>query len=416
MPSATLSRLFAMACLGTVAACGSSDDGNLLVNLSNVPDRVTTLSVTATLDGRMATGGAQTKPATPQLGIGLPMGTTGSLVLSIQAFDADGCLRGNGQLTTTLTGKYSEQTVTINPQVPRTCGSMKGCAAGTICAYTGSPVTTTLWGLWTVSPIDIWAVGDYGIALHYDGTSWTDKSPATTNFLKSVWASGTKDVWAVGASGSILHNTGQGWSSSTNGALNDLNGVYGVGPTDIWAVGDSSSATTQGEFWHFDTTMSWKRVTTGSVGSLLSVWASSPTDITASGASGMLIRYNGSWSPVATNTTNDLRSVWGSGSNSIFAVGALGTVFRFDGTMWKRITPSGYGATLSGVGGDASTVYAVGNANGSGNSIKSAAPFDTFSVQSSGSTNDLTGVSVGTNGIGWVTGKVGYLGYFDTRP
>ena len=93
----------------------------------------------------------------------------------------------------------------------------------------------------------------------------------------------------------------------------------------------------------------------------------------------------------------------------------MGTILRYDGTTWSKITPIGYAANLYAIGGDKSTVYIVGNANVAGNSLKSTAPFDTFTLQSTGS-NDLTAVVIGSNGIGWASGRQGYLGYFDTRP
>jgi streptogramin lyase len=58
----------------------------------------------------------------------------------------------------------------------------------------------------------------------------------------------------------------------------------------------------------------------------------------------------------------------------------------------------------------------VGNQGASGNSIKAMAPYDSFAVQGSSAGSNLTGMVIASNGIGWVTGKTGFLGYFDTRP
>ena len=417
MRSATLFRLFAMACLGSLATCGSgTDDGSLLVTLSSVPARAATLSLTATLNGTAAMSAQQVAPAAAQFGVMLPSGTTGHFILSIQALDTDGCVQATGKIDTTLTGKYTEVPVTLTAKSPRSCGNLAGCAAGTICAFLPKPGTNNLWGLWGSSPTDIWAVGDNSTALHYDGTGWQSAQVVSPFHYYSVWGTGPKDVWAVGQVGITIHYDGRTWTSSPNSAASDLTSVYGVSPTDVWTVGLYNSTSAQHEFWHWDGTSTWKKITTGSTTSLLSVWASAPNDITASGIGGTLIHYNGStWSVVTTNTTNDLRSVWGTSANLVFAGGAMGTLLRNDGTGWKKIIPTGYGSNLYGLGGDKTTVYGVGNANATGNSIKGMAPFDTFAVQSS-TANDLTSIIVGSNGIGWVTGKLGYLGYFDTRP
>lgn len=74
-----------------------------------------------------------------------------------------------------------------------------------------SPTTNTLHALWGASANDVWAVGELGTVLHYDGTSWTPSSVAwplgTKAHLNGVWGSGPDDVWIVG-DGIVLHFTG----------------------------------------------------------------------------------------------------------------------------------------------------------------------------------------------------------------
>jgi hypothetical protein len=54
---------------------------------------------------------------------------------------------------------------------------------------------------------DVWAVGEVGTILHWDGTSWSESPSGTNEDLADVWGSGAHDVWAVGYSGNILHWT-----------------------------------------------------------------------------------------------------------------------------------------------------------------------------------------------------------------
>ena len=87
-----------------------------------------------------------------------------------------------------------------------------------------------------------------------------------------------------------------------------------------------------------------------------------------------------------------------------------------DGTGWRQATVNNYGANVYGLAGDGMVVYGVGNKGVNGDSIKAAAPYDTFNVQSSALGADLTGITLLSSGIGWVSGQNGFLGYFDTRP
>ena len=191
--------------VGALLSCGPSQDGVLLISVSDLPARATKLTVKASLDGKAAMQAMDFSTPIDRFAVTPPQGTVGHLILNIQAFDADGCVQANGQVDTTLTGQHTELPVAFHAQNPRTCGTLAGCAAGTICAFTPKPVTSNLWGMWANSPTDIWAVGDYSVALHYDGTIWQDTTVLVDSSFNSVWGSSSSDVWAVGQRGSIIH-------------------------------------------------------------------------------------------------------------------------------------------------------------------------------------------------------------------
>jgi hypothetical protein len=64
----------------------------------------------------------------------------------------------------------------------------------------------TLDGVWGSSGSDVFAVGEDGTILHYDGSSWSSMSSGTGEWLYGVWGSSGSDVFAVGDSGTILHS------------------------------------------------------------------------------------------------------------------------------------------------------------------------------------------------------------------
>jgi hypothetical protein len=68
------------------------------------------------------------------------------------------------------------------------------------------PQGNWLYGVWGSSGSDVFAVGDYGTIVHYDGSSWSSMSSGTGNGLDGVWGSSGSDVFAVGDSGTILHS------------------------------------------------------------------------------------------------------------------------------------------------------------------------------------------------------------------
>jgi hypothetical protein len=219
-----------------------------------------------------------------------------------------------------------------------------------------------------------------------------------------------------------MHYDGAKWQLASSAPVYDLNGVFGTGPKNVFAVGATSTLIPgPGEFWRYDG-VSWKSVSTKINGTLYSVWASADNDIYASGAAGLLIRGDGSvFNKVASGSTAELLFIFGVSKNLIATVGSAGTVLLGDGTGWRKVpvtSSGGYSATLFGgaFSADGGSFYAVGNSSANGNLLGGAAPYSGLSLANPGSASDLTAVVLGSNGIGWVAGKLGFLGYFDTRP
>ncbi len=267
-----------------------------------------------------------------------------------------------------------------------------------------SGTTASLFGVWGISASSVWAVGNSGTILHFNGTAWKSVSSGTTQDLLAVWGTSASDVWAVGGGGTILHFNGVNWSSVASATNLYLYGVWGTSASNAWATGQSgtilhyngtdwssvSSGTAQGlytvwgssasDVWvavtsvagtllHYNGT-SWSTVLTGTPGgaSAIGVWGSSASDVWAAGSSGnseKILHYNGTtWSAVSpvfsSVSAQDFAAVWGSSSSDVWAVGDKGAIVHYDGTAWSRFS-SGTTLILYGVwGSSASDAWAVG--------------------------------------------------------
>lgn len=138
---------------------------------------------------------------------------------------------------------------------------------------------------WGTSEQDVWAVGDGGTRLHYDGASSTvwRAEPGSFYVFNAVWGASSSDVFAVGTAGTIYHWNGAAWSPMASG-------------TTAW---------------------------------LWDVWGTSGSDVYAVGVGGLILHYDGAaWSPMASGTTRDLRSVFGAPSGEVFVVGHGGTILK----------------------------------------------------------------------------------------
>ncbi len=219
------------------------------------------------------------------------------------------------------------------------------------------PQGNDLRGIWGSSATDVYAVGDRGTIVRYDGNAWNVVPSGVTDNLAGVWGSSSSDVFAVGSGGTILQYSGTVWKAMNSGSSKDLSGVWGSSSSDVFAVGDN------GTILHYDGT-SWVRMASGTADDLSGVWGSSSSDVFAVGGRlnysyrqaghGTVLHYDGSqWSPLPSGTATALVGVFGASSSEVFAVGYSvdddminfcfyrSAILGYDGASWSTVDSGG---------------------------------------------------------------------------
>ena len=194
-------------------------------------------------------------------------------------------------------------------------------------------------GVWGSSATDVFAVGESGMILHYDGVEWIKMKSPTTEHLYGVWGSSGTNVFAVGASGTILHYNGLNWSDDVeSGTTEGLRAIWGTGINDIYSVGDS------GTILQYDG-VSWSAMENNSSAWLLGIWGTSDANIYAVGGfydgvggwfsldaweGGAILHYDGTaWNEIKNDIENRLFSIWGSSESDIYTVGSQATILHY---------------------------------------------------------------------------------------
>jgi hypothetical protein len=109
-------------------------------------------------------------------------------------------------------------------------------------ALTPSQTTNNLFGVSSYGP-DACAVGEAGTILHIAnlGQGPVDtKDSGTQQTLRAVWIADNSHMWAAGDGGTILAYDGSYWSSVPSGTTANLHGIWGT-DSDVWAVGDGGT-------------------------------------------------------------------------------------------------------------------------------------------------------------------------------
>jgi hypothetical protein len=220
--------------------------------------------------------------------------------------------------------------------------------SGTILLFDGTtwtPQTSNtvfdLHAMW-LTPVDTsfvaFTAGASGVILSNIGTGWTQAVSPTSNNIRSLWAASSSDVFAVGDQGVILQFDGHTWIEMANTGTAGINlfSVWGFSGSNVYAGGAG------GQLFHFDGT-GWTPVPDfPSNEDIRAVWGSSPTDIFAAGSLGDIVHFDGiQWTIQDSVNTFFINAIWGSSSTDVFAAGQSGKIFQFNGTSWTEITPFG---------------------------------------------------------------------------
>ena len=285
---------------------------------------------------------------------------------------------------------------------PKTYAS---CSSDGWCWELPRPQGNTLRGVWATSEKDIWAVGDRGTIIHFDGKGWEGLDSGVTEDLTAIWGASASKLWAVGLAGTIVAWDGKGWAKATlpvgaeagadaSVATNFLD-VYGASESDVWVVGEG------GAIWHFDgsswTTKSnpnpqtlravfagttgkawaagdggvllgwdgaeWTVATTGGPGFLALDGTADAAIVVASGQAGYFIsNASGAWKGEQVPGTTHLRGVWLESPNRPWVFGDGGVLFRFDEATktWTKLASNTTRAFLTADGLDADSVLVAG--------------------------------------------------------
>ncbi len=195
-----------------------------------------------------------------------------------------------------------------------------------------SGTTRDLWGVWGTSPTDLWIVGGevtgtWPLILHYDGTSFTEVPVETDQnqhggvALFKVWGIDGK-VWAVGDLGLIVEWDGTRWVEEFGGpfANDDFVSLWGNSATDVVAVGGRGN----GRIARYDGT-TWTTEMPDAMTGLNAVYVSGD-DAWIGGIYGFTGTYDLASGDVVKDplvTTDDVHAIWSDGAGHAYGVGGV---------------------------------------------------------------------------------------------
>lgn len=187
----------------------------------------------------------------------------------------------------------------------------------------------TILRMWGDGPDAIFAVGDEGLILHWNGIKWQRMISGTKSALYSVWGQDDKHVLAIGDFGLVLRWNGENWAEFYAGTENFLFDVWGNALDDIFIVGLS------GTLVHFDG-QRWNLTPARARDDLMAIDGLPGSTPFVVGSQGSILRFDGhEWQPETVDAEASLRAVKVSQNGTVFAVGNNGVILRRHRTVFE---------------------------------------------------------------------------------
>ncbi|MCP4678590.1 MAG: hypothetical protein GY854_24375, partial [Deltaproteobacteria bacterium] len=97
-----------------------------------------------------------------------------------------------------------------------------------------APASEGLVGIWGTSNQDLFAVGQKGTILHYDGTAWSAMTSVTDVCLGGIFGNASNDVYAAG-DGVFLHYDGSTWTKLCETMITEKDASC-LWPSAVWSA------------------------------------------------------------------------------------------------------------------------------------------------------------------------------------
>jgi hypothetical protein len=170
----------------------------------------------------------------------------------------------------------------------------------------------------------------------WDGRRWSNISPPDSSALLSIWAKSSTDVYAGGDAGTLLHYDGSHWQSLMSGTHLAIWQITGLPSGEMYAVASDyfnsylgsvilrieGNSVVQDQFFP--------------VGRKFGIWGTTGGEAYATGEGTFHKESGTAWQEITTpNPRVAMWSVAGTASNNVLVAGAYGAVIHWSGKSWK---------------------------------------------------------------------------------
>ena len=100
--------------------------------------------------------------------------------------------------------------------------------------HPASNTSASLYAIWGTDANNLYAVGDNGTIINWNGSSWSTMSSGTDYRLEAIWGWNTSNIYAGGVEGTVLYFDGSSWEPIMGvSRYADVVDILGFSATDV---------------------------------------------------------------------------------------------------------------------------------------------------------------------------------------
>jgi photosystem II stability/assembly factor-like uncharacterized protein len=162
---------------------------------------------------------------------------------------------------------------------------------------------------------------------------WRPAHSPTAEDIRGIWAVGEDDIWACGENGNILHYDGSEWRLDITTLAPDFFDVEFVSSSDGWVCGKDGWVARRGGG-------KWERVPGNTrPDTLYALDAHGADEAWFCGARGVVLHYqDGVWTDESPSITDDLYGIRVAGNDEGWVVGDNGRILKRSKGAWVEVT------------------------------------------------------------------------------
>ena len=245
-------------------------------------------------------------------------------------------------------------------------------------AVVPSGTTSNLNAIWGTSPDNIYAVGNGGVVLHFDGTNWAQMNAGISENLVSMIGFSANEIYAL-SSDAVYKFNGISWSVFNAAQGGDV--IWGTSGNDLYVGGGENNQSGSGFIFYYNGNQWVKQTTFFGFNRIRGLNGISSTEVYAGGNDGRIYHRkdcnqtgNYTWETTNFSLLADVYGVWVAGVNDAFCVREFGSaaVYRYTGQLvngdcykevWNEIlySPSSYDLFKGILGFSNSKIYVFGS-------------------------------------------------------